>query len=177
MIKDLQAAFIDRDGTIGGTGNYVHPRDFKFYPFSKEALKMLKDKEIKVFSVTNQNRIALGDATEKEFVEQLLEYGLDDVYVCPHHIDGGCDCRKPKTGMFLKAAKKYNLDLTKCVVIGDAGDTDMKAAENIGAIKILVKTGYGEGFLKERREEWKEVEPDYIASDLLDAVKWLLKEE
>ena len=75
--------------------------------------------------------------------------------------------------MLLEAASKHNLDLKKCVVIGDVGGTDMLAAQAVGAMKILVLTGWGQGSLSQYREEWKEVEPDYIAENLLEAVKWI----
>lgn len=97
---DVQAVFMDRDGTIGGTGHFIHPRDFE---------------------------------------EQFREYGFDQSYICPHEQE--CICRKPKPGMLLHASEQHDLDLSKCVVIGDVGDTDMLAAHAVGATKIMVKTG------------------------------------
>lgn len=76
----------------------------------------------------------------------------------------------------LKAQKKYNLNLKECYVIGDTGSSDMLAASEAGTKKILVKTGWGESSLSKYRDKWKEVEPDYIAEDLMDAVMWILKE-
>jgi HAD superfamily hydrolase (TIGR01662 family) len=172
----IQAAFIDRDGTIGGTGHYIHPKDFELFPVSKEALHLLKTAGLKIFALTNQHRISKGQATEQEFVDQFISYGFDDSYICPHSSDSNCECRKPKPGMLLKAAQEYNLDLHKCVVIGDVGDTDMLAAHAVGATKIIVKTGWGEGALNEYRYRWKEVEPDYIAEDILDAAKWVVNQ-
>ncbi|WP_310186482.1 HAD hydrolase-like protein [Bacillus sp. 3255] len=60
-------------------------------------------------------------------------------------------------------------------MIGDVGDTDMLAANAVGAMKILVKTGWGEGSLQDYRFKWKETEPEYIAENINDAVKWILK--
>lgn len=50
------------------------------------------------------------------------------------------------------------LDLTRCVIIGDVGDTDMLAAQAVGAKKILVKTGWGEGAMTEYRHKWDETQ-------------------
>ncbi len=61
-----------------------------------------------------------------------------------------------------------------CCDIGDVGDTDMLAAHAVGAIKILVKTGWGESSLLKYRHNWKKAEPDYIAENINDAVKWIL---
>lgn len=88
-------------------------------------------------------------------------------------MNSDCECQKPKPGMLLKAAKDYNLNLSNCIVIGDVG-TDMIAAHTVGAIKILVKTGWGKGSLDEYRYLWSEIEPDYVAEDILDAITWLI---
>jgi ribonucleotide monophosphatase NagD (HAD superfamily) len=77
--------------------------------------------------------------------------------------------------MLLKAAREHDLDLTKCAVIGDVGETDMLAAASVGAMKILVRTGWGEGALTRLRHTWAEVEPDYIAKDIFDATRWILE--
>lgn len=171
----LQAVFIDRDGTMGGTGHFVHPREFDFFPWSGEAIRFLKDAGVKVFAFTNQHRIADGRATLEEFVEQFNLLGLDGAYVCPHRSDAGCECRKPAPGLLRKAAKEHNLDLTRCAVVGDVGDTDIMAADAVGAIKVLVRTGWGESSLGTYRHTWADVEPDYIALDLLDAARWLVQ--
>ncbi|MGG3915892.1 HAD hydrolase-like protein [Rossellomorea vietnamensis] len=63
---------------------------------------------------------------------------------------------------------------TKTVFIGDVGSTDMLAAHTVGAMKVLVLTGWGQGSLNQYRDNWAEVEPDYVAENLLDAVKWVI---
>ncbi|MEF2965843.1 HAD-IIIA family hydrolase [Paenibacillus sp. M1] len=170
-----QAVFIDRDGTIGGTGRFLHPRDFVLFPGAQESINSLKRAGLKVFAFTNQNRISRGAATVEEFISQFNTYGFDDSFICPHGKYEGCNCRKPKPGMLFAAAEKYGLDLSRCVVIGDVGDTDMLAAHFAGAKKVLVRTGWGEGSLSVDRDKWKEVEPDFIASDINEAVKWVLE--
>jgi len=171
----VRAVFIDRDGTIGGTGHFIHPRDFRLFNGAQEAINSLKEAGLKVFAFTNQHRISRGEATIEEFKAQFDSFGFDDAFICPHGSDEGCSCRKPNPGMLLEAARKYNLDLTECAVIGDVGDTDMLAAEAVGAVKVLVRTGWGEGSLTNYRHQWKQVEPDYIASDIRDAAAWILE--
>lgn len=171
----LQAVFIDRDGTMGGTGHFMHPRDFELFPRSAEAIRVLKAAGIRVFALTNQHRISDGRATEEEFVEQFRVFGLHGAYICPHRSEADCGCHKPAPGLLHKAAKEHDLDLSKCAVIGDVGDTDMMAAAAVGAVKVLVRTGWGESSLGAHRHTWADVEPDYIAVDLLDAAQWLVK--
>lgn len=174
-MESLQAVFVDRDGTIGGTGRFIHPRDFEPYPFSIQALNLLKDQGIKIIAITNQHNIAKGLASEQDFIHEFESLGFNASYICPHEPEDGCDCHKPRPGMLLKAAKEHGLDLTQCAVIGDVGSTDMLAAATVGAKKILVKTGWGKSSLENYRNKWYDkAVPDYVAEDLLDAVKWLI---
>ncbi|MNC47111.1 D-glycero-beta-D-manno-heptose-1,7-bisphosphate 7-phosphatase [compost metagenome] len=142
---------------------------------AQEALDLLKSNGIRIFAITNQYRISRGEATVQEFEAQFMQFGFDQAYICPHEEE--CNCRKPKPGMLLEAARHHSLDLTKCAVIGDVGSTDMLAAHAVGALKILVRTGWGESSLTEYREQWSETEPDYIADDILDAVHWILEKK
>ena len=173
-VHDIEAVFIDRDGTIGGTGHFIHPNNFTPYPFSKDAFQLLQEYNIKIFGFTNQHRISRNEATIQEFQEEFTNYGFDDAFICPHSESDNCTCHKPKAGMLLEAARIHNLELKNCVVIGDVGSTDMLAAHSVGALKILVLTGWGEDSLHQYRDSWKEVKPDYIAKNLFEAVKWLL---
>lgn len=176
-MQTLQAVFVDRDGTIGGTGHFIHPRDFEPFPFSLEAINLLKNHGIKIFALTNQHNIAKGLASEIDFIQEFESYGFDASYICPHEPDEGCDCHKPRPGLLLKAANDHGLDLTRCAVIGDVGSTDMLAAVAVGAKKILVLTGWGKPSLKTYRHRWyDQASPDFIATDLLKAVKWLISQ-
>lgn len=171
---DWQAVFIDRDGTIGGTGHFIHPKEFVLYQGAQESINRLKQAGLKIFAFTNQTRISRGEATEEEFKSQFNTYGFDDAFICPHEKNEGCQCRKPSPKMLFTAAEMYGLDLSRCVVIGDVGDADMLSAHSAGAKKVLVRTGKGEGSLRREREQWKETEPDFIASDINEAVRWIL---
>ena len=64
----MKAVFLDRDGTIGGTGGGVNPYEFSLYDFSAKAIKALNDLEIKVFLFTNQTRVGRGYFTEDELL-------------------------------------------------------------------------------------------------------------
>lgn len=169
----IAAVFVDRDGTLGGTGHFIHPRDFQLYPGSDEALRRLQRAGIKVFAFTNQHRISRGEVAIDAFEQEFRAMGLDGWYICPHEIGGDCDCQKPKPGLLQKAAKDHGIDLAQCAVIGDVG-TDMLAAAAVGATKILVLTGWGKGSLSDYRHVWSSIEPDYIAENLASAVDWLL---
>lgn len=131
-----KCVFLDRDGTINVEKHYLYRiEDFEFLPGSIEALRMLQAANYKLIIITNQSGIARGYYTEKDFLilnewmlAELAKQGvnIDRVYYCPHHpnatIKGyriNCTCRKPKTGLFLKAAKDYSLDLSRCFAIGD----------------------------------------------------------
>jgi histidinol-phosphate phosphatase family protein len=144
-----------------------------------KAIEYLKYEKIMLLSFTNQPGISKGEVKREQFEKELIEFGFDKVYICPHQHNEGCTCRKPLTGMLLEAAKDNNLDLKRCVVIGDRW-TDIMAAEEVGCIKIIVQTGAGkESIQKYNNQEyngnWAKVIPDYIAVNLLDSVIWLLK--
>jgi histidinol-phosphate phosphatase family protein len=171
---NIEAVFVDRDGTIGGTGHFIHPKDFSPFSFSRSALHILKENNIKTFACTNQHRISRGEATLDDFHKEFQSFEFYDAFICPHSSDDDCHCHKPKPGMLLEASEKYKLDLTKTVFIGDVGSTDMLAAHSVGAMKILVLTGWGHGSLNQYRDKWAEIEPDYVAENLLEAVKWVI---
>jgi histidinol-phosphate phosphatase family protein len=170
MSKTIQAVFIDRDGTIGGADKVVYPEDFQLYPYALTSIKQLKKAGKLIFSFTNQPGISKGEDKMEDFEKELISFGFDKVYICPHQHNEECGCRKPAIGMLIQAAKENNLDLKQCVVIGDRW-TDMVAADEAGCIKILVKTGAGtEAFKKYKNNEyfgrWGEVTPDFIADNL-----------
>jgi len=172
--KDVQAVFIDRDGTMGGDTDVTYPDKFVLYPFTNKAINMLKSKGIRVFAFTNQPGISAYKATEENFINELVGFGFEKAYICPHAPENNCKCRKPETGLLLRAKEEYALDLTKCIVIGDRW-SDMMAAEGVNMGKILVLTGAGNETLGKYRSKWLEIEPDYVANNLLEAVEWILE--
>lgn len=181
----MRAVFLDRDGTIGGTGGGTHPFEFAMYDFTPKAIKTLNELGIKVFLFTNQTRVGRGYFTEDDLLngfkimeEELAKHSafFDGIFYCPHKPDDGCECQKPNIGLLLKAKEIHNLKLEECYIVGDTGDSDMLAANNAGAKKVLVKTGWGKGSLTTYRKNWQGIEPDFIADNLVDAVNWITKD-
>ncbi|MEW8972454.1 MAG: HAD-IIIA family hydrolase [Mesobacillus sp.] len=177
---DIQAVFIDRDGTLGGSDTVIYPGDFELFPGVQDSINLLKANHLLVFSFTNQPGIAIGEATVDQFDYELKSFGFNKVYICPHRHDEGCICRKPSVGMLKKAAEENALDLSRCAVIGDRW-TDLLAADDAGCLKILVKTGSGQEACdkyinKQYFGRWGQVHPDFIAEDLNEAISWILRE-
>jgi D-glycero-D-manno-heptose 1,7-bisphosphate phosphatase len=181
--------FIDRDGTLTEEVGYVnHPSRLRLLARSGQAVRRLNEAGIAAVVATNQAGIARGyfseevmDAVHERLVEALKDEGahLDGVYVCPHHPTEGvppfradCDCRKPKPGLLLRAARDLDLDLDDSYMVGDKA-SDLQVAPAVGARAILVLTGYGRGEWEHRREHFS-VTPDHVAADLLDAVDWVI---
>jgi histidinol-phosphate phosphatase family protein len=171
---DVQAVFIDRDGTMGGDTDVTYPDKFVLYPFTDKAIKMLKSKGIRVFAFTNQPGISAHEATEEDFINELKGFGIEKAYICPHAPEHNCKCRKPETELLLRAKAEYGLDLSRCIVIGDRW-SDMMAAGRVDMGKILVLTGVGNEALGKDRAKWVEFQPDYVANNLLEAVEWILE--
>ncbi|WP_145950069.1 HAD-IIIA family hydrolase [Paenibacillus sp. Y412MC10] len=174
----IQAIFIDRDGTIGGSEEVIYPGAFKLFPFTKQSFEILRNAGVHIYAFTNQPGISRGVATIGDFQNELTSYGFDQVYIYPYQHEEGCSCRKPSSALLLQAAVDNGLELKNCAVIGDRW-TDMIAAQRAGCIKVLVKTGSGDKDLARYRDhqffgEWLEAAPDYVAENVLEAVCWLL---
>ena len=176
-----RAVFLDRDGTIMEDSNYVGDVErVILIPNAPAALKRLQEAGYKLFVVTNQSGVGRGYFT-REAVEaihaHLDEYfgrtgvRFDRYYVCPHHPEDNCDCRKPKPKFLLEAAQEYGLDLAHCYMIGDRV-SDIQAGAAAGTKTILVLTGGGrETFAK------REATPDFVAEDIGGAALWILKRD
>ncbi|MFS1518834.1 HAD-IIIA family hydrolase [Bacillus sp. SCS-151] len=171
-MKQIEAIFLDRDGTIGGDDTVHYPGDFELYPNIDLQINRLRKDNIKILSFTNQPGISRGLAKAEDFIGELKGFGFDDVYICPHSHNEGCSCRKPNTGMLTEAQQKHDLTLENCVVIGDRW-SDIVAASKVGSIKILVRTGAGESSLNEHFDKLRDINIDYIANHLQDAINWL----
>jgi len=175
------AAFLDLQGTLGGNG-LDNINTFEFFPFSIEAIRKLNENNILVIVITNQSGIEKGELTLKEYEDSLNKIKLemdaqgvyfDAVYYCPHRLVE-CECKKPKRGMVDMALKEFDIDISKSFVVGDMGASDMILAKNIGAKAILVLTGVGMGSINEFRHTWENIEADFIANNVLEAVDYIL---
>jgi D-glycero-D-manno-heptose 1,7-bisphosphate phosphatase len=183
------AVFLDRDGTVIQERGYLDRLELiELFPWSAEAIRLLKDAGYAVVIVTNQAGIARGYFDEA-FVRSahvhldalLRERGavVDGYYYCPHHPDAAvehyrlaCDCRKPAPGLVRRAAADLGLDVGRSFVVGDKW-LDVGLAVNAGARGILVRTGYG-------GHDVPAAPPDYdcaaTVDTLLDAARWILAE-
>ena len=134
--------FIDRDGVINyNRDDYVKSWDeFKFIPGAKEAVKRINQSSKMLIMITNQSPIGRGifthdtlDKIHKKMLHELGKAGgyIDAIYYCPHKPDDNCECRKPKPGLILKAAKDFNIDLANSWMVGDS-DSDIEAGVEAG---------------------------------------------
>ena len=178
-----KAVFFDRDGTIIEEVNYLSKiEQVKILSNSPSAIKLLNDNGFLVIIITNQSGVAREyfsvedlENVNKHLKSELLKNGakIDAIHYCPHHPDDGCECRKPKIGLINKAEKEMNIDLKSSFLVGDK-ISDVQAGLTAGLKSILVLTGYG----KEEKAKIDDmnVKVDFIASDILSAVLWILKE-
>ena len=135
--------FLDRDGVINKDipGDYVKFwEEFKFLPGVKKAMKLLKEHKLRVIVITNQSVVGRGIISEaklkeihKKMVEEIAKTGgsIAAIYYCPHRPDENCNCRKPKIGLFEKAAKDFKINFKKSWMIGD-NQKDIEAGEKMG---------------------------------------------
>lgn len=152
LSQKQKAIFLDRDGTINkDVGFLKNIDDFELIEGVAEAIRLINQSGYLAIVVTNQPVIARGDVSIAELqeihnkMETLLGNEgayLDDVIYCPHHPDKGymnerpeyklvCNCRKPKPGMLIAAATKYNIDLSQSWMVGDSNN-DVEAGHNAG---------------------------------------------
>ena len=183
---------MDRDGTVCEEVGYVNHLDrSRLLPRSAEAIRRINEAGLLAFIITNQSGVARGLFDEAlvhqvhaKMARALLEGGarLDGVYFCPHHPSEGtspwrqaCDCRKPRPGLLKRAAAEHGVDLGSSYMIGDTV-LDLEAARSADATGLLVLTGYGKGDLMYRIRP-RGIDPAFIATDLFEAVEWILQRE
>lgn len=184
------AVFLDRDGVINKLVFYpdfgiidspMNPSQFRLIDGAAEAISNFNRLGLKVIIVSNQPGIAKGKTTPDLLakisfkMKRLLEAQgahIDGEYYCLHHPHAkliayriNCDCRKPKAGLLLQAAKDFNLDTSKCYMVGD-GLTDVKAGSSVGCKTIFV--GERKCDICKLMTE-KHAQPDIFASNLLEA--------
>ncbi|HUL34767.1 MAG TPA: HAD family hydrolase [Candidatus Eisenbacteria bacterium] len=173
-----RAVFLDRDGVL----NLALVRDGKPYspanvselqlaPGAAEALRELKELGFKLLVVTNQPEVARGNTT-RAAVEEIhrkiaSELAVDEIFVCYHQDGDGCECRKPRPGMLLEGARKYNVNPGESFMVGDRW-RDVEAGQNAGCRTVFIDGGY------EDREPARPA--DARVHTLREAVDWILAE-
>jgi len=176
------AIFMDRDGTVSEEVGYMyHSGLYRPFPWVGEAVKKINDSGLKAILITNQSGIERGyfkEATVHEvhniLQEELLRWSahLDAIYFCPHSPEKACDCRKPKPGMLLRAARELDIDLQHSFMIGDRY-IDIRAAHAAGVRSVLVCSGDGPSEMAKYAGH-AVPQPDFVADNLLHAVDAIL---
>jgi D-glycero-D-manno-heptose 1,7-bisphosphate phosphatase len=146
------AIFLDRDGTIIVEKNYPsHPDQVALVEGAIAGLRAMAKHGYPLVVVSNQSGIGRGyfsieqaDAVERRVIDLLASEGVTVAawYRCPHAPDAGCACRKPAPGMIHSAVRDLDLDPARSFIIGDKW-SDIELAAAVGAVGILVTTGYG----------------------------------
>jgi D-glycero-D-manno-heptose 1,7-bisphosphate phosphatase len=175
----LKLIILDRDGVINEDSPFYikSPDEWRAIPGSLEAIAKLQNSGYSVAIATNQSGIAKRyftvetlNSVHKKMITQITALGgyldMNDIFFCPHEPEDNCECRKPKPGLLLQAARKFNVAPGGILVIGDTV-RDILAAQACGAAAILVKTGKGMKISK------TEIDVP-IYNDLAEAVDFLL---
>ena len=150
----MKLVILDRDGVINfDSDQYIKtPAEWKPIPQSLEAIARLNHMGYRVVVATNQSGVGRGlfdmstlNTINDKMYRALANVGgrIDALFFCPHITESRCSCRKPKPGMLLSIAERFNVDLSNVPFVGDSLK-DLQAASSVGALPILVKTGNGE---------------------------------
>jgi D-glycero-D-manno-heptose 1,7-bisphosphate phosphatase len=185
-MKTPRAVFLDRDGTLSEDVGYLGDfRQVHIYGGAFEAVRRLRVAGFAAVVVTNQSGIGRGYFDEEDlralhgrFLETFARRGaaLDGLYHCPHvpgpSAGSQCACAKPRPGLAIRAAGELGLKLRDSYMIGDKAE-DILFGLNIGAVPILVLTGYGR---KSRRDlAARGIRPAHVAAGVLEAATWILE--
>jgi histidinol-phosphate phosphatase family protein len=151
-LKPKKIILIDRDGVINikaPQGEYIDKwEDFEWIDDTVQAMEQLALHGFSFIVITNQAGVARGMVSGKELtrihqlmISELKSKGIKvhDVYVCSHHWDENCDCRKPKAGLFYRISKDHLLRMDKTLYIGD-DVRDCEAAYNAECGSVLIAT-------------------------------------
>ncbi len=145
--------FLDRDGVlIENREDYVRRwEEVELFPRAVEGCRLLSAAGYLLVVVSNQACVGRGilgletvEALNARIMDALRAQGADilQAYLCPHHPDDQCECRKPRPGMVLRGAREHNIDLAASWMVGD-NITDIGAAVAAGVKPVLVRTGRG----------------------------------
>ncbi len=179
----MKLVILDRDGVINqDSDNYIKsPEEWIPIEGSLNAIARLSRAGFRIFVATNQSGIARGffsvetlHAIHQKMLAEIQHRGgtIDAILFCPHGPDDGCNCRKPKPGLYLEIARRTGQSLKEVPVIGDSF-RDLQAAEAVEARPILVRTGKGERTIRQHADEIAHMT---VYDDLAGAVDMLLIE-
>ena len=172
-----KALFLDRDGVVIKYVPYLSKVEQVELPLGAgEALKRWQDAGYLLIIITNQAGVGRGYYTledvEKVHNHIIEEYGkfgvtFTDIFICPHHPQDNCLCRKPAPKMIIDASKKHGASLSQSLFVGDA-PSDVQCAINAECQPVLVLTGRGKETLQNIAQYSRKVE---IFDSLQDTVK------
>jgi D-glycero-D-manno-heptose 1,7-bisphosphate phosphatase len=173
----VRAVFLDRDGVInralereGKPYLSASLAEFEIFPGVSEACRRLKAAGFLLIVATNQPDVGRGTLDQKVVeeihAEMRRKLPIDRVEVCYHPGKGlsDCDCRKPKPGMLLRAARELNIDLERSWMVGDRW-RDVDCGHAAGCRTIFIDRSYA--------EELKQP-PDFRVKNLLEAAEIIL---
>lgn len=157
----MKLVILDRDGTINHDSDHFikSPAEWRPIAGSLEAIARLTQAGYRVVVATNQSGIARGlfDTATLIAIHDTMQRAaglaggrIDAFFFCPHAADAGCACRKPKPGMLLEIARRFNVSLSDVYMVGDA-PRDVEAAAAAGARPVLVLTGKGQETFDQRK--------------------------
>jgi len=178
-MSQRRAVFFDRDGTLMEEVDYCDdPTRVEAIAGVPEAIAELNDAGWLVIVITNQSGIGRGlfteeqfNAVEQELMRQIGPGRIDATYFCADLPGTPSQRRKPAPGMVLEAAAEFGIELAASFMVGDKA-SDLECGRRAGTRTILVRTGYGSE--TERAPDFKT--PDYVANDVPEAVRWILKQ-
>ncbi len=150
----MKLVILDRDGVINvDSDKFIKtPSEWKPIAGSLEAIARLNHMGYRVVVASNQSGIGRGlfdmgalNAINDKMYRALAHVGgrIDALFFCPHSTDANCECRKPKPGMLVDIAQRFNVNLTGVPAVGDSL-RDLQAASIVGAQPMLVQTGKGQ---------------------------------
>lgn len=154
----MRVIILDRDGVINydSPAHIKSPEEWRPIPGSLDAIARFTHAGYRVMIATNQSGLGRGlfnvqalDAIHNKMRALLASLGgsIDEIFYCPHAPCDGCDCRKPKPGLFRQIAELPGVTLTDALAVGDSL-RDLQAAASAGVETVLVRTGNGERTVK-----------------------------
>lgn len=170
-----KAVFLDRDGVLNKTIHKMgKPRapygieEFAFIDGVIDAIDALKQAGFVLIVVTNQPDVARGwvKREQVELVNDLVKdrLAVQEIYSCFHTENDFCECRKPKPGMLLAGAKKWDIDLSESFMVGDRS-SDVEAGLAAGCKSILVGD----------EADHPTIMAHYRCLNLFQATQWILR--
>tara|TARA_Y100000591_G_scaffold306372_1_gene304746 strand:- start:73 stop:618 length:546 start_codon:yes stop_codon:yes gene_type:complete len=176
--KRYKTIFLDRDGTINFDPGYINKlKNFRFYDFTFDALKLFNDTGSNFCIITNQSGLARGliKPSELDQINDFIKHSfkknklnLLDIYFCADHPDNPSKFRKPNTGMFDMAIKDHGVEIKNSLIIGD-NLCDIQAGNRLGVDTMLVLTGKGQ-----QVRSSKKIQPTYVVKNILVGAKSVL---